>query len=129
VRQGGFFESDVKVKGVWVNLTHGELELVIERELAQNMEHFVSLYMRFEPIKNGFTIHRHAAHIGQVKLPGGFARLVMPAFSRMADELSDELKLYKDDSLTSDKALKIHRVLIEEGKITLDPRLPSMLNQ
>ena len=125
VKQAGYLEPYVNVRGVWVNLTDGEIEFIIERELPQGMIHVVSLFMKFEPAKNGFTIHRHASHVGQVKMPGGFARLVMPSFSHMAEELSEELKLYKDDSLSSDKALKIHGVKVELGRITLDPRLDS----
>jgi len=126
VQQGGLLGSQMKVQGVWVHFTPGEIEIVIERQIPKlKMAHVVSIYMQFESIKNGFSIHRNAAHVGQVKLPGGFARLVMPSFSNMADALSEELKLYKDDSLSSHKALKIHEVRVEEGKITLDPRLPS----
>jgi len=125
VKQGGLLEPYVNIRGVWVNLTDGEIEFIIERELPEKMIHVVSLFMRFETSENGFSIHRHASHAGQVKLPGGFARLVMPSFSKMATELAKELKLYKDDSLSSDKALKIHDVRIESGRITLDPRLPS----
>ena len=125
VKQGGLLEPYVNIRGVWVNLTEGEIEFVIERELPEKMIHVVSLFMRFESSENGFSIHRHASHVGQVKLPGGFARLVMPTFSNMAGELVEELKLYKDDSLSSNKALKIHDVRVESGRITLDPRLPS----
>jgi len=126
VEQGGLLGDWVKVKGVWVHFTPDEIEVIIERELPQwKATHVVSLYMQFESIKNGFLIHRYAAHVGQVKVPSGFARLVMPSFNHMAEALAEELKLYKDDSLSSDKALKIHSVRVEEGKITLDPRLPS----
>jgi len=127
VKQGGFFAPDMKVKGVWVHFTPGEVEIMIERWVPeQKATYVVSLYMQFETTKNGFSIHRHAAHVGQVKLPGGFARLVMPSFNLMAEALSKELMLYKDDSKTSDKALKIHAIRVEEGQITLDPRLPSL---
>lgn len=123
VKQGGHLAPYVNVRGVWVNLTPGEIEYVIERELPEGINHVVSLFMKFEMSKNGFSIHRHASHVGQVKMPGGFARLVMPSFSHMAEELTEELKLYKDDSLNSAKALKIHRITIGDGVITLDPRL------
>ena len=123
VKQAGLLDPYVDLRGVWVHFTEGEIEIVIERDLQEVGNHVVSLFMKFEDSKNGFSINRHASHVGQVKLPGGFARLVMPSFSKMADELSDELKLYKDSSLTSNKALKIHAIHVENGRITLDPRL------
>lgn len=129
VKQGGYLAPYATVRGVWVNFipgedgAPGEIEYIIERELPEGINHVVSLFMKFDMSKNGFRIHRHASHVGQVKLPGGFARLVMPSFSHMAEELSEELKLYKDDSLNSAKALKIHKITIGDGLITLDPRL------
>lgn len=123
VKQRGLLAGHSSIQGVWVNFQPGEVELIIERKLAQGQIYVVSLFMKFEASKNGFTIDRHASQVGQVKVPGGFARLVVPAFSQMAEELSEELKLYKDDELTSDKALKIHDVVVEDGRITFDPRL------
>jgi hypothetical protein len=129
VKQRGLLAPYANVRGVWVNFiagendAPGEIEYIIERELPEGINHVVSLFMKFEMSNNGFRIHRHASHIGQVKLPGGFARLVMPSFSHMAEELTEELKLYKDDSLNSAKPLKIHKITIGDGVITLDPRL------
>lgn len=125
VKQTGFLAPYAKIRGVWVNLTPGEIEFIIERELPEKMIHVVSLFMKFEPSKNGFSIHRHASRVGQVEVPGGFARLVMPAFNQMAEELSEELKLYRDESLGASKALKIHDIQVDHGRITLDPRLAS----
>ena len=123
VKQAGLLDPYVDLRGVWVHFTQDEVEIVIEREISEVGNHVVSLFMKFENSPNGFSINRHASHVGQVKMPGGFARLVMPSFSLMADELSEELKLYKDSSLTSNKALKVHAVHVENGRITLDPRL------
>lgn len=125
VEQKGLLADYAEIKGVWVNFTPGEIEFVIEREIEGGFVHVVSLFMKFVPTENGFSIYRHASHVGQVKLPGGFARLVMPGFSKMAEELTEELKLYRDDALTSNKALKIHDIQVEHGQITLDPRLAS----
>ncbi|NWK57167.1 hypothetical protein HW115_16210 [Verrucomicrobiaceae bacterium N1E253] len=123
VKQGGLLEKELSVVGTWVNFKPGEIEFAIERELPKGIRHVTSIFMRFEPIDNGFSIHRHASQVGQVKLPGGFARLVMPAFSAMAEELAEELKLYRDESKGAEKALQIHDVVVEHGRITLDPRL------
>jgi len=128
VEQSGLLSEYVDVTGVWVAFHEGEIELIIERVLPEGMTHVVSLFMKFVPTENGFSIYRHASQVGQVKLPGGFARLVMPSFMHMADELTEELKLYRDDSLPSHKASKIHAIQVEDGIITLDPRLPGAID-
>jgi len=120
LNQGGYLAPFVTARHVWVDFKPDEIEIIIERELPKKQVHMTSLFMKFERAKNGFSISRHASHIGQVKAPGGFARLIMPAFNNLADELSEELKLYKDDK----GELKIFDVIVEEGKITLDPRRP-----
>lgn len=118
LKQGGLLAPFVTARAVWVDFKKDEIEVIIERELPKQQIHVTSLFMRFDRQKNGFSISRHASQIGQVKAPGGFARLVMPAFNRLADELADELALYK----TPSEKLIIHDVVVEEGKITLDPR-------
>ena len=118
VNQGGALSSQISARNVWVNFKQDEMEIILERELPKEQIHMVSLFMRFERAKNGFSISRHSSHIGQVRAPGGFARLVMPAFEKLAEELSEEMKLYKN----SDGQLQIYDIKLEEGKITLDPR-------
>jgi len=116
VRQGGELAPFVKVRGLWVDFKQDQIELIIERELPWGKVHVTSLFMGFEQGKRGFTISRHSCHIGQVRLPGGFARLLMPAFVNLAQELEDELKPYY--------SMRINDIRVEDGKITLDPRLP-----
>ena len=116
VRQGGKLAPFVKIRGLWVDFKQDQIELIIERELPWGKVHVTSLFMSFEQGKRGFSISRHSCHIGQVRLPGGFARLVSPAFDNLAQELEDELKPYYN--------MRIHDIRIEDGKITLDPRLP-----
>ena len=70
--------------------------------------------MGFERTRTGYRISRHSCHIGQLRLPGGFGHLLMPAFQNMVNELADELQPYYDH--------KIFDVRVEEGKITIDPR-------
>ena len=116
VRQGGKFAPFVKVRGLWVDFKQDQIELIIERELPSGKVHVTSLFMGFEQGKRGFSISRHSCHIGQVRLPGGFGRLLMPAFDNLAQELEDDLTPYYN--------MRIHDVRVEDGKITLDPRLP-----
>lgn len=120
VKQGGYLAPFVTARAVWVDFKQDEIELIIERELPKQQVHMTSLFMRFDRAKNGFSISRHASQIGQVKAPGGFARLIMPSFNSLATELAEELKLYKDEA----GQLKIYDIKVEEGKITLDPRRP-----
>lgn len=118
VKQGGLLKSLVKARYVWVDFKQDEIEIIIERELPGEQIHMTSLFMKFERAKNGYSISRHSSHIGQVKAPGGFARLIMPAYSKLAEELADEMELYKNGA----GQLQLHDIKVEEGKITLDPR-------
>lgn len=114
IRQTGPLADMVEVRGVWVRFREGEIELVIERRLRNKDNHVTSLFMRFERTKRGYSIARHSCHIGQLRLPGGFARLVMPAYQNMIDELDHELQPYYEH--------QIFDVRVEDGMITLDPR-------
>lgn len=114
VKQGGALARYVEIRGVWVNFRQDEIELIIERGLPKGNTHVTSLFMEFERNKDGYTVSRHACHVGQVRLPGGFVRLLMPAYENLRGELAAELKPYDER--------KIFDVRVEDGKITLDPR-------
>lgn len=116
VRQDASLAPFVKVRGVWVDFKEDQIEIIIERELHWGQLHVTSLFMKFERSDRGFRITRHACQIGQVRLSGGFVRLIMPAFENLAKELEDELKPYYHN--------RIFDVRVENGKITLDPRRP-----
>ncbi|MGB0775278.1 MAG: hypothetical protein ACPGUY_05495, partial [Akkermansiaceae bacterium] len=76
--------------------------------------HVTSMFLKFERSKQGFSIQPYSSHIGQVRAPGGFARLISPAFDNLATELTEELKLYEE----------IYDISVKDGTITLDPRRP-----
>lgn len=116
ISQEGSLAPFAKVRGLWVDLKQDQIELIIERELKSGQLHVTSLFMGFDRSERGYNITRHACQIGQVRLPGGFVRLVMPAFKNLAMELEDELKPYYHQ--------RIFDVHVEDGKITLDPRRP-----
>ena len=124
LKQGGLRAPLAKARYVWVDFKEDEVEVIIERELSGEQIHMTSLFMKFERTKNGYSINRYSSHIGQVRAPGGFARLIIPAFSKLADELSEEIKLYKSE----EGHLLIHDVKVEDGKITFDPR-PSVRSE
>ena len=119
--QGGGLAQFAKAKYVWVDFKKDEIELIIEREIFGQHTHMTSLFVEIKAEKDGFSLNRNAAHIGQVKIPGGFARLIIPAFDKMAEELSEDIEIYKD----KDGKTKLYDIKVEDGKITLDPRLPS----
>lgn len=113
-KQAGALARYVEIRGIWVNFRQDEIELIIERELPRGKVHVSSLFMQFERNRDGYTVSRHSCHIGQVRLPGGFVRLLMPAYENLRNELADELKPYEER--------KIFDVRVEDGKMTLDPR-------
>ena len=112
--QDGALAPYVDIRGVWVNFMEDELELIVERKLPWANSHVTVLYMGFERTRSGYSISRHSCHIGQLKLPGGFGYLLMPAFQNIVDELADELEFHHDH--------EIYDVRVQEGKITIDPR-------
>lgn len=115
VKQTGALAPFVKARGVWVDFKKDEVEIIIEREI-KGRTHVTSMFMQFNRSKQGYSIRRDTSHIGQVRAPGGFARLIMPAFENLAKELSEELKPYEKK--------QIRDIHVEEGKITFDPRKP-----
>lgn len=112
--QGGFLARYVKVCGVWVDFNQDHVELIIEREFANGKKHVVSLFMKIESRSDGYSISRYSWQVGQVRMPSGFGRLLLPAFDNMVDELDDELKVWRDG--------KIRDIRVEEGQITFDPQ-------
>ena len=118
LKQTGALAPFLKARGVWVDFKQDEIEVIIEREF-QGQVHVTSMFLQFTRGKHGYTsIRRDKSHIGQVRAPGGFVRLIMPAFENLAAELDEELRLVQGDNK------KIRDIIVEEGKITLDPRKP-----
>ena len=114
VKQAGLFGPYVKSSHVWVDLKDGQMDVVIERELADDYRHVTSLLIKFTRLERGYDIQPYAAQIGHVKAPGGFARLIISPFEDILEELTEELLPYKNR--------EIYDIHVEEGKITLDPR-------
>ncbi|MGB1260807.1 MAG: hypothetical protein ACPG6P_12245 [Akkermansiaceae bacterium] len=114
VKQGGALAPFVKDAHAWVDFKQDEMEIIIERRLSSGDTHVTSMFLKFERSKQGFSIQPYSSHIGQVRAPGGFARLISPAFDNLATELTEELKLYEE----------IYDISVKDGTITLDPRRP-----
>ena len=113
-KQAGFISPYVKNAYVWVDLSEDQMDVIIEREFINNYTHVTSLLLNFTRLERGFGIQPYSAQIGQVKAPGGFARLIVDPFAQILEELSEELAPYTNK--------QIHDIHVEEGKITLDPR-------
>ena len=118
VKQGGLFGEYVKDAHVWVDLTEGQMNVIIERKFVGSYTHVTSVLLKFSRFENGYKIQPYSAQIGQVKAPGGLARLIIAPFNDILEELSEELLPYTDHEI-----LDIH---VEEGKVTLDPRTNSV---
>lgn len=114
VRQEGLLKDKVNIRGIWVDLQPGVMEVIIEREYLPEKFHATSMFLKFERTEKGLSIQPFSCQIGEVKAPGGFARLILPAFKKLAAELSEEIQPYHDR--------KIYNIEVEDGKITLDPR-------
>lgn len=113
-KQDGYFGKYVKDVYVWVDLSEGQMDLIIERTFANDYTHVTSMLLEFTRLDRGYGIRPYSAQIGQVKAPGGLARLVSDPFSSILEELSEDLLPYS--------TREIQDIHVEEGKITLDPQ-------
>lgn len=113
-KQTGLMEPYVKNSYVWVDLTEGQMDVIIEREFINRYTHVTSLLLKFTRFERGYGIQPYSAQIGQVKAPGGLARIIVSPFEQILEELSEELLPYSDR--------QIRDIHIEDGQITLDPR-------
>lgn len=131
MNQGGLFKDYSSVKGVYVDLTEDQIEIFIEREIAQYgdegviddavlppFNHTVSMKVKAfngendkgEPVK---TVEFPSATIGKVPAPNQLAKIVLPSFKQINDHFEEELALGYE---------KMNGIKITEGIITLDPR-------
>lgn len=129
--QGGYFKDFAKVKGVYVDLKPGEMEIFIEREIAQYAHDGKIKTDVFKPfthtVSMTVTIAKHETKDGKKgyvgRIPGGFignapapnslVTLIKPSFDQIHDHFKTELDLGYH---------KMRVIKVEEGKLVLDPR-------
>ena len=128
--QGGLLKGFTSIQGVYVDLTNDQMEVFIEREIAQYSDEGVVEDAVFPPFNqtvsmkikayNGLNddkepsiiIEFPGATIGQVPAPGLLVKVVLPAFEQIRDHFETELGFYE----------KMNKITITDGVIVLDPR-------
>jgi len=130
-RQGGRLEDSVEFKRVVVRITEGLGELVMEREVAGH-PFTVSMYFTIDQVRDGNRLRTElnlhgggyapwlpkpprGGRFGQLPVPQGFLRLVMPSFEALAEVLAEEL---------NNGFKKMVYIRFEDKRIELDPRIP-----
>lgn len=132
-RQGGLLEEHVALKGVWVRLEDGVAEVVMEREVAGwpvTLSMFVSIEQTESDsgLRTALNFHGGRYHemlprpprggrFGQLVVPQGFLKLVLPAYRSLAEVFAAELE---------DGFNRMARIRIEENRLVLDPRGPEI---
>jgi hypothetical protein len=115
-----------------VRLLDGYAEVVMRRQ-AIGMPFTVSMFLRIERRPDGTKqVHRHGGpytswlphplrggRFGRLTVPQGFLLLAMPAFSRLAQSLRDDIRLAFEDMSV---------IRIEPGRLVLDPLEPQTGN-
>lgn len=106
VRQGGLFAGRVEVSGIWVRLVDRGMEVIVERQ-AFGRPHTVALLYRDHGDR--WTL---GARIGRQEVPAAAARLILPTFFELQQELEPELALVR----------QMERVTFRQGQVEFQPR-------
>eukprot|EP00112_Aurelia_sp_Birch-Aquarium-sp1_P008449 Seg19309.1 transcript_id=Seg19309.1/GoldUCD/mRNA.D3Y31 product="hypothetical protein" protein_id=Seg19309.1/GoldUCD/D3Y31 len=132
LEQTGVLKKYSEVKGVYVDLTPDNIEVIIERHLAQydddgnpkdgTMEpriHTVAMKFNIYTTKEGTTTKIitkfPGGTFGKAPAPGLYVKLVKGSFDNLKKHFADELKVgYKE----------MVAIKIGDGYIELDPRKP-----
>lgn len=130
-RQGGRFEDNASFKRVVVRIEQGLIEVVMEREIyGRTMT--VSMFFTVQQIQDGdrlqtrLNIHGgrfapwlpnppRGGRFGQLAMPQGFLRIVLPSYEALGDVLSEEL---------NNGFKRMTFIRIGDKRIELDPRVP-----
>ena len=131
MKQGGWMKGFATIKGVYVKLKKDEMEVFIEREVAQYGEDGTPNTDLFKPfdqtvsmrlnittvdVKDGGTsktVEFPGGTIGQAPAPGMFVKLIKASYDQIQEHFAKEIELgYKN----------ITRITVEDGYILLDPR-------
>lgn len=132
IEQGGLLAEWVEIKSVWVRLEEGVAEVIVERDI-EGYPLTTSMFFQIEQNEDqkGITteVHFHGGryheflptpkrggNYGQLTVPQGFLLMVMPEFKEMAQVFDEEIEL---------GFRRMARVKIEDGRLILDPNMPS----
>jgi len=129
MRQGGILADHVSLDRVWVRLEDGLAEIIMERQVM-GQPFTVSMFLQIEQTqdKSGrrtvierhggryvddFPIPKRGGRFGSLVVPQGFLKLVVPAFSDLAELYREEIRLALE---------AMARVSIEPNRFVLHPR-------
>ena len=118
--QEGVFKDRVALKGVWVRLTEGQAEVIIERELMGERRHTISMFMEIKQTRGDSgqvttQVPRTGGWFGQTRVAQGYLYLVMGGFDSLAAAYGDELAIIR-------KMFKgMTRATINDGELVLKP--------
>lgn len=131
VKQGGLLAGQVSLERVWVRLTDGQAEVVMERK-ALGRPFTVSIFLQIEQsespqgqatqvLRHGGPYHKNLPHpprggrFGKLVIPQGFLLLVLPAYQKLAAVFTDEIHLGFEE---------MARIKIEKKRLVLNPHAP-----
>jgi hypothetical protein len=132
LKQDGLLSSKVSLERVWVRLTDGVAEVIMERKIL-GKTHTVSLFLQINqyesaegvrtelkleggPFHEDFPRPPRGGRFGKLVVPQGFLILIMPAYSKLAALFPTEKELGLEE---------MARIKIEKGRLVLDPRAPT----
>ena len=131
-KQGGLLAPKVSLNRVWVRLEDGRAEVVMERQIM-GKPFTVSMYLKIDQtdgpkgLQTEVLLHGGSYHaslpkpfvggrFGQLAVPQGFLKLVLPSYQKLADCFRDEIRLAFEE---------MARIKIEKGRLVLNPRDPA----
>lgn len=133
-KQAGLLGSNVTLDGAWVRLEDGRIEVVLERRILGHpltLSSYIQISQTVSPTGAPSTegvLHggpyikdlplNRGGRFGQLVVPQGFLKLVLPSFAKLAEQYKDELELAFG---------RMARIRIEKEKLVLDPREPGDL--
>jgi hypothetical protein len=132
VKQGGLLAGVVSLERVWVRLTDGQAELVMERKIL-GRPFTVSMFLQIEQTQSirkiGTEVLLHGGpyhellprptrggRFGKLVMPQGFLIMVLPAYQKLAAVFTEEIHLGFEE---------MARITIEKKLLVLNPRAPS----
>jgi hypothetical protein len=122
----------VSLERVWVRLTDGQAELVMERKIL-GRPFTVSMFLQIEQTQSirkiGTEVLLHGGpyhellprptrggRFGKLVMPQGFLIMVLPAYQKLAAVFTEEIHLGFEE---------MARITIEKKLLVLNPRAPS----
>lgn len=132
VKQSGLLAGLVTLERVWVRLTDGQAEVIMERRIL-GRPFTVSIFLQIEqtqrakkigtevllhggPYHEILPLPTRGGRFGKLVIPQGFLIMVLPAYQKLAAVFTEEIDLgFKE----------MARITIEKKRLILNPQAPS----